>query len=260
MTRARSSEDRRPLPPPLPPAERTVGQVVAEAIRLYGRRFSASLLVGVGPAAVGAAGTLLDLRPLHTVVPGGILLGASYVLAVRIATDAPGAPWATALLAAALVFVPFAVLLRFLILPGILWLALVALAVPAIAVERLGLLAGFRRGLQLARADFVHALGGFAALWLVVFLTQGVLAFVLRDQADQAQQTAILLATLVVSPVFFLGAALLYADQAARVVDSGSRKPRKGRGDADLHPALDADGAGGADAAVEPGAAARGEP
>ena len=41
----------KPLPPPLPPGERTVGQLVAESIRLYGQRFWAALLLGL-PIAV----------------------------------------------------------------------------------------------------------------------------------------------------------------------------------------------------------------
>ena len=39
------------LPPPLPPATRTVGQVVAEAIRLYGRRLRPALPLGLPLAA-----------------------------------------------------------------------------------------------------------------------------------------------------------------------------------------------------------------
>jgi hypothetical protein len=252
----------RDLPAPLPPESRTVGQLVAESVRLYGRRFWAALAIGVGPAALGLLGTRLDgwTALIVSATLGAVVLAASFLLAIRIAADPRDAPWPTALLAGALVFAPFAVLVRFLILPGVLWLALVGLAVPAVLVERRGLRSGFRRGLELGRADFVHALGGFAALWLVVFLTQSVLAFVLRGQADQTLQTAILLASLVVSPVFFLGAALLYDDQAARAVDSPSRKPRTRRGDADLHPTLDADGPGRADPPVEPRAAPRGEP
>src|SRR2546423_1896135 len=46
------------LPPPLPPETRTVGQLVAESIRLYGRRFWQTLARGADdrrlPDAVGA--------------------------------------------------------------------------------------------------------------------------------------------------------------------------------------------------------------
>ena len=42
------------LPPPAPPEERTAGQLVAEALRLYGRRFWAALALGVPPTALAA--------------------------------------------------------------------------------------------------------------------------------------------------------------------------------------------------------------
>ena len=41
-----SRRSMRDLPPPLPPAERTVGQLVAETIRFYGDSFSASCRSG----------------------------------------------------------------------------------------------------------------------------------------------------------------------------------------------------------------------
>jgi hypothetical protein len=259
---ARPRKENRPLPPPLPHAERTVGQLVAEALRLYGRRFWASLLVGVGPALLGVAGTALSgtAAVAATATVGAVVLAGAFLLAIRVAHEPEDAPWMTGLVAGVLVFAPFAVLVQFFVFPGLLWLALVGLTVPAIVVERLGLVDGFRRGLGLARADFVHAFGGFAALGLVVILTYVALVFVLRGQAEQTLRTAGLLASLVLSPVFFLGAALLYADNAARVVHSGTRKPRTRRGDADLHPAVDADRPGRPDAQVESGTAARGEP
>src|SRR2546423_15463913 len=40
------------LPPPLPPETRTVGQLVAETIRLYGQRFWLVLPLGLGIAVV----------------------------------------------------------------------------------------------------------------------------------------------------------------------------------------------------------------
>jgi hypothetical protein len=42
----------RELPPPLPPGERTVGQVVAETIRAYGDRFWRVLPLGIPVAVV----------------------------------------------------------------------------------------------------------------------------------------------------------------------------------------------------------------
>ena len=50
------------LPPPLPPETRTVGQVVAEAIRLYGRRYRIALPLGLPLAAA-------DTLAVGTTVP-----------------------------------------------------------------------------------------------------------------------------------------------------------------------------------------------
>ena len=49
------------LPPPLPPAERTVGQLVAETIRAYGDNFWRALPLGIPLALVDQ----LSLAPLH---------------------------------------------------------------------------------------------------------------------------------------------------------------------------------------------------
>jgi hypothetical protein len=95
--------------------------------------------------------------------------------------------------------------------------ALTGLAVPAAVAERLGLWASIRRGIQLARADYIHALGSLATLVIVIFLTGLVLFFLLQDFGDSTIRVAAFLALLVLSPLFLLGAALLYVDQAARV-------------------------------------------
>jgi hypothetical protein len=84
-------------------------------------------------------------------------------------------------------------------------------------VEARGLRAGFARAWQLARADFVHALGSLATLAIVVILTQSVLAFLLRGNANLALESAFVLANIVLSPLLFLGTSLLYVDQEARV-------------------------------------------
>src|SRR6478672_4175842 len=51
---------RTPLPPPLPPETRTVGQLVAEALKLYGARFWPALALGIGPAIFGVADRELE--------------------------------------------------------------------------------------------------------------------------------------------------------------------------------------------------------
>jgi hypothetical protein len=210
-----------PLPAPLPPETRTVGQLVAESIRLYGRRFWPSLALGIGPAAVGVIATAVDgaARIVLVVVLGPLLFSLSYVGATVIAAEVRGR-LAPAVVAGVVAFLPIAVA-RVVIFPGIYlvvlaWFALVGLSVPAVLVEGLPLRRAFRRGAALGRADFVHAVGSLATLVIAIFLTGLVLFFLIQSIGDQALRVAAFLAGLVLSPLFFLGAALLYVDQAAR--------------------------------------------
>ena len=249
------------LPPPLPPERRTVGQLVAETLRLYGRRFWPSLALGVGPALVGLGVTLVEdfAQLVFASTVGGFVLTTSYIGATVLAAEPRGTRRSLmiALAAGVIVFLPVPVL-SWGILPVIFWLAFVGLAVPVALIEGRGLMDCFRRAVELARADYVHAAGSLATLAILFFLTTLALFFVLRGQAETTVAAAAFLAVVVISPVLFLGAALLYFDQAARAVSSPRNRER--RRDADLHHAHDADRAGRADAAVESRAAARGEP
>jgi hypothetical protein len=243
------------LPPPLPPETRTVGQLVAEALKLYAARFWPSLSLGVGPAVLGVAGAELHdgARVAIVVGLGPLLLASSYAGAVALLRPIARGRFVTYALAAGYIaFLPICVS-RLWIFPGIYlvalgWLALVGLAVPAALVERCGFVAALRRGVRLARADYVHALGSLATLAITIFLTGLVLFFSLRELSDQALRVAGLLALLVLAPIFVLGAAILYVDQEARV-ESGPRTRRKR--DADLHPALESDRPGRSDVEVE---------
>ena len=221
------------LPPPLPPETRTVGQLVAEALRLYGARFWPSLALGIGPALLGTAAAELDgaVRALVVVGAGPVLLSASYAGAVALLRPiGRGRYVAVALGVGFIAFLPLCVS-RLWVFPGIYllvlgWLAFVGLAVPAALVERRGFADSLRRGIELARTDYVHALGSLATLVITIFLTGLVLFFALREASDQALRVAGLLALLVLAPVFMLGAAILYVDQAARV-ESSPRTRRK---------------------------------
>ena len=209
-----------PLPPPLPPETRTVGQLVAETLRLYGARFWPSLALGLPVAFIDQAffGPSRGEWLVAMLTGGGLLLTAAYVGAcVLVAEERPGRrALATAFGVGLVAFLPFPVLLLFYALPGIAWLALVGLAAPAAVIERTRFRASLRRGVRLARADYVHAVGSLATLALTYFLTRLVLIFLLRGTGDQTLDIAAFLASLVVSPLIFLGAALLYFDQAAR--------------------------------------------
>jgi hypothetical protein len=233
------------LPAPLPPAERTVGQLVAETIRAYGGRFWFCLALGLPLAVIGQLGFgansqvlgLWAFAPLFTVA---YIAACEYVLAL--APDRERR-W-RALFVGFLVWLPVPLLLHFYVLPAVAWLAFYGLSVPVILVEGLGGRAALNRARKLAAADFVHALGALSTIVIVVGLSYLVLVGLLRSQAEAATRAAEFLGTLVLSPLLYLGGAMLYLDQAARI---GS-----GRRDADLHPPLDADAAGRADPPLEP--------
>src|SRR5213593_2898754 len=86
----KQSTARRALPPPLPPESRTVGQLVAETIRVYQHSPFRSLAIGVLPGLVGVVAAELGgwHRYLLAVV-GAPVFTLSYVCAVGIVTGAP---------------------------------------------------------------------------------------------------------------------------------------------------------------------------
>jgi hypothetical protein len=250
-------------PPPLPPETRTVGQLVAEAIRLYGARFWPSLALGIGPGLLGIAAAELHgaVRVVIVVGIGPLVLASSYAGAVALVRPiGRGRYVAVALATGYLAFLPICVS-RLWIFPGIYlvalgWLALVGLAVPAALVERRGYADALRRGVQLARADYIHALGSLATLAIAITLTGLVVFFSIREGSGQAMRVAAVLSFVVLAPLFVLGAAVLYVDQAARV-ESSSRPRRSSNGD--VHSSFQPDAAGRADAEGEPRPPARGE-
>ena len=117
---ARAVTDR---PEPLPPAERTVGQLIGESIRAYGRRFLVSaLLIGVPFATqdVVAAQFEFPATLVVAIVPGALLLTAAYVaacvLALDVTFDAGIAIRAYAL--GLLIYAPFPLLVTGFVCPG----------------------------------------------------------------------------------------------------------------------------------------------
>ncbi len=234
------------LPPALPPETRPVGQLVAEAVRLYGNFFWSVLPLGLPIAIVNQVSVghrlWVQVAVLAAAAP---VLSAAYVGAcLRIRRG----PWAIPFVLGTLLILPVPLLMLVYVLPAVAWLALFGLAVPAGVFERLGFGAALRRGLDLGRADYVHALGSLAALTIIFGVTKLALIVLLHGQADAAERTALFLGDLVLSPMLFLGAALLYFDQAARV-KSGPRTRRTR--DGDLHTSFKPDGAGRSDAEVE---------
>lgn len=202
------------------PAHRTVGQLVADTIRLYGDRFWRVLPLGLSVAVVDQAFRGLSREqwvPLM-VTAGAVLMTLSYVAAclVALGKGAEGRTWGRALVAGWIAFFPVPALLLVFVLPAVAWLALVGLVVPVVLAEDLGLRAAFRRAVELARADYVHALGSLATLIIVYFLTRTMLVLLLRGTGDQTERVAVFLGDLVLAPLLFLGGALLYFDQVAR--------------------------------------------
>jgi len=230
VARPRYPRSEGPLPPPLPHETRTVGQLVAETVRLYGDRFWRVLPLGLSVAALDSVAVGLGVNVerfglnLRTLLLWAFapLVTASYVAACAIAADVRPSRRATlvAFGVGLVVFVPVPILAGIYVLPALALLALCGLAVPAALLEGLGPRAAFRRGVELGRSDFVHALGSLCTLVLVYFLTRVVLFIVLRGAGDATERVAGFLADLVLSPILFLGGAQLYFDQRARVRSS----------------------------------------
>ena len=226
-----SSRAKQPLPPPLPPETRTVGQLVAEAVKLYGDHLWTSLALGVSVTVINQVTAGHDTRfQVLVLAAGAPLMAASFAGASAIVGGVrpSAADAARAIVVGAIVFVPAAFLTLFYVLPAVAWLALVGLVVPVLVLERPGVGAALRRAVELARADYIHAVASLATLVILFALVKLTLALLLRDLGDSGERAALGLADLVVSPLLFLGSALLYFDQAARVSSSSSRKRSAG--------------------------------
>jgi hypothetical protein len=231
------------LPPPLPPETRTVGQLIAETIRAYGNDFWRVLPLGlpIGVATQVSLGRSPNTQALVLLIFTP-LIAAAYLRAAWLVLDAR--PSGTAYVVAVLVFAPVPFLARAeFVLLGLAWLALFGLAPVAAAVEKLRFRAALARGRRLGTADYVHALGSLSALVIVVVVAELTLIALLRSQGDAGQRVAHGVADLMLTPILYLGGALLYVDQAARAVRSAP--------DGALHPPLDADPAGHPDPQVE---------
>jgi hypothetical protein len=253
QARARAAPRRpQPRPEPLPPERRTLGQLVAETIAFYQRNFFQSLPLGISVAALTQLTFAFGHRRTEprghppprwfheprsilgggietTIVLGSLLLTVSYIAGVVLVTHArPGARrLLTAYVLGALVFVPaplLAAVLGLLALPALAYLALAGWVVPAALVEGTGFRESFRRSLRLGRADYVHALGGLATLVIVFYVIRLMLALLLRGGGEITERSAAACADLVLSPMLFIGSALLYLDQAARVRSRPRRK------------------------------------
>jgi hypothetical protein len=197
-----------------------VGQVVAEAIKLYQARFWAALALGLPVALIDqtmAGASILERIGLLAAASPLFSLAYAGACAIRQGERPPSGTWVTAVVVGVVTFLPAAVFFGWFVILAILWLGLAGHAVPAVMAERIGIVASLRRTVQLARADYVHAAGSFAALAILFGLTRSALGLLLHNQADTAVRVAIFLADVVLSPLLFLGAAIVYVDLDARV-------------------------------------------
>jgi hypothetical protein len=230
VARPRYPKHTGPPPPALPPALQTVGQLVAETLRLYGNRFLLALPLGL-PLAV--ADQLMGPDDASDRLTRGTGWADSTVVLVAMSPAFSLAFVGAAVLATharpslrdllvglslgTVAFALAAPLLPAWVLGGLAVLALVGHVVPAAVAEGRGPVDALRRSLAVARADYAHALGGLATLVVLFYLTRILLEGLLRSQADNTVRVAVFLSDLVLSPVIMLGGALLFVNLAARV-------------------------------------------
>jgi hypothetical protein len=231
-----------PLPPPLPPRTRTIGQLVAETIAFYRHHFFQVLPLGLSVAALTQLTVAFGRRHVRprghpqsqafheptsvlgggietTIVVGALLLTLSYIVAIVMVTGVRpnGRSLLTGYVAGVLVFLPAPILAQLLVLPAVAYLAVVGWVVPVAVVEGLGFRESFRRAIRLARVDYVHAAGGLATLVIVFYVTRLMLALLLRAGGESTERVAAGLSDIVLSPMLFVGSAILYLDQSARL-------------------------------------------
>jgi hypothetical protein len=257
-------------PPPDRPLK--LGELLAETVRLYGDRIGAALGLG---AFVGCALLVTAATPeLVDILIFALVFTAAYAAAARIVSgDGFGEAWAQVairlpllLVLTLIVSIPFALALSQLLLlvVAVAWLAVTGFSIPVAMLEdkgdaqtwfdRLGY--SLTRSLELARAEYLHALGVAAALVLLFLFLGFYLGAALGGLAEVSSAVAAVLVRLVLAPLFFFGFAVLYFDQRSRILAQPNGERRK---DAQVPDAVDAERAGAPDAASEPRARRRGE-
>ena len=218
-----------------------LSELLAEAVRLYGHRFTAALGLGI-PTGAAFLATLATPLALDVVIVA-IAFTASYAAAARLTAGDPfWEAWAqaglrvpTLAVLAVIVTVPFAVAVTqlFLLVPAVAWLGLMGFSIPVAMIEhdpdarnwfeRVGFT--LSRSFALARAELLHAIGVAAALFLVYVVLGIVLASALVGFADNGREIAIAIAQVVLAPLFFLGLSVLYFEQKVRALSSRPANP-----------------------------------
>jgi len=224
----------------------SVGEVFVETTRVYGDRLWAAFALGALSAIAFVVGVVV--HPIVLVLGIAVAVTVGWAGATRVvAGDGLLEALGQVVVRAPLLLVftvvatlPFALILTqnvvvtfaIHILFAVAWLAATGFAIPVAMVERApederGMhLLGWvlRRSLSLARAEYVHAVGVIAALAIVYALLYVVLFGALRGFAEQVEEIAAALAQAVLAPFLFLGLAVLYFEQRARVSSRGGRR------------------------------------
>lgn len=211
-----------------------LGEVLAAAITLYGRRPWAYVAVGLVQAAALLVSVVTPIAADLAIL--SVAFVVSFAVVVRLVVGDTVEDAARRMLLALPALVPLAVLVALpftlasswilLWLVAVVWLAFTGFAVPAAMVderpssswvERLN--AAVRRSTALARVEFLHALGVAAALFVINIVVGVLLAVALASFADNGQLAAVAIAQVVLAPFFFLGLTVLYFEQLARARD-----------------------------------------
>lgn len=218
-----------------------LSELLAEAVRLYGHRFTAAIGLGL-PTGAAFLATLATPLALDIVILA-IVFTASFAVAARLTAGDPfweawaqtGVRLPTLAVLTVVVAVPFAVAVTqlFLLVPAVAWLGLMGFSIPVAMLEqdpqarnwfeRVGFT--LSRSVALARVELLHAIGIAAALFLVDVVLGIVLASALVGFADNGREIAVAIAQVILAPLFFLGLSVLYFEQRARALSSRPTNP-----------------------------------
>jgi hypothetical protein len=217
-----------------------LGEVLAEAIRLYGARPWAALGVGAFVGAMLLVGALTG-QSAGFIATISIAFTLAFGVSARLVSgDGFREAWAQTILRSP-VLLPLTVVVALpftlgridpvLLVFAVAWLAVSGFSIPVAMLERspagdgwferLGF--ALQRSLNLARAEYLHALGVAAALVLIYYFFGVLLGAVLTGFADNGGLAATTLVQVVLAPFFFLGLCVLYFEQKARAVSSRGR-------------------------------------
>lgn len=220
-----------------------LGEVFAETVRIYGERLWGTLGIG---AVMGGLFLIATQTPAPvSVLVVSLAFTACYAAAARLAAgDRFADSWtAVGMRSPVLVVLNFVVAIPFgiaigiqgdplgelvLLLFAVAWLVFVGFSIPVAALEHDGESGGWfarlahalHRSVELARAEFLHAVGVVAALLLSYSLVAPLLAAALVGFAENGARASFFLVQVVLAPFFLLGLAVLYFEQRARAVSS----------------------------------------